>query len=133
MRGRTAHFIEEQKAVKSPQNRPTSGERKKLRNGVDPSIGKATQFKPGQSGNPGGRPKNDLAKEIAQAIFENEPEAIYKAFRKALLRGNAYTFKKLTERAFGKIKDAHVHTGGEGVPLEVTVRLVEAGNDQSRD
>lgn len=86
MRGKTADFVEEQKAVDSPENRRSSGELKQLRNGADPSVGKATQFKPGQSGNPGGRPKNDAAKEIAQAIFENHPDEIYKAFRKALLK-----------------------------------------------
>jgi Family of unknown function (DUF5681) len=36
----------------TPQNR-----RKGLRGGHSPDIGEATQFKSGQSGNPGGRPK----------------------------------------------------------------------------
>jgi hypothetical protein len=35
---------------RSPENR-------RKRGGIDPKIGRATQFKPGQSGNPGGRPK----------------------------------------------------------------------------
>jgi hypothetical protein len=33
-------------------------------------------WKPGQSGNPGGRPKRDLTAEIARAIFGRDPEAI---------------------------------------------------------
>jgi Family of unknown function (DUF5681) len=38
--------------------RKTGGKpRQKPRQGIDPSIGKPTQFKPGQSGNPGGRPR----------------------------------------------------------------------------
>jgi hypothetical protein len=39
----------------SPVLRRKTG--RKLRPGIDPSIGKPTQFKPGQSGNPGGRPR----------------------------------------------------------------------------
>ena len=73
----------------------------KIRPGSAERI-KPWRWKKGCSGNPGGRPKNDLARDIAQAIFENSPEAIYKAFCKSLLKGNAYTFKELAERAFGK-------------------------------
>ncbi len=32
------------------------------------------RFKPGQNGNPGGRPQRDIAAEIARAIFEKNPE-----------------------------------------------------------
>jgi hypothetical protein len=52
-------------------------------------------------------PKHDLAKEIAKAIFENDPDMIYKAFRKALARGNAYSFQVLADRAYGKLKERH--------------------------
>jgi hypothetical protein len=63
------------------------------------------QFKKGVSGNPGGRPKRDWAADIARAVFENNAEALYKAFSKALRRGNAYAFKELADRAYGKLKD----------------------------
>ena len=120
--------LKEQKTQKnrSPQNRRSSGGGKKLRNGADPCIGQATQFKPGQSGNPGGRPKNDLAREIAQAIFENDADAIYKAFREALLKGNAYTFKELAERAYGKVAQA-VEVSGPGGSL---MRFSELSRDE---
>lgn len=65
---------------------------------------KPWHFKPGQSGNPGGR-KKDEAKEIAQKIFRNNREAIYEAMGAALLKGNAYTFKELADRAFDKLKE----------------------------
>jgi hypothetical protein len=39
-------------------------------------IANLKPWKPGQSGNPGGRPKRDLAAEIARSIFERDPEAI---------------------------------------------------------
>ena len=61
----------------------------------------------GVSGNPGGRPKNDIAAEIARAIFENNREALYRAYRKAAMRGNAYAFKELADRAYGKLKERH--------------------------
>ena len=107
-----------------PESRRKSGA---LRGGHDPRvIGKATQFKPGQSGNPGGRRKNDLAKEIAQAVFENNAEAICKTFGKALLNGDASTFKVLAERAYGKIKEQVEQTGLDETPITVTVKLVSS-------
>jgi hypothetical protein len=67
----------------------------------------AWAWKPGQSGNPSGRPKHDLAAEIARAIFEQNAEALYKAYCKAALKGNAYAFKELADRAYGKVKERH--------------------------
>ena len=57
------------------------------------------------SGNPGGRPKRDLSSEIAQAVFENNPEAIYRAMTRALCKGDARVFKALEDRAYVKIKE----------------------------
>jgi hypothetical protein len=67
----------------------------------------AWAWKPGQSGNPNGRPKHDVASEIAKAIFENNPELIYRAYVKAVAKGNAYAFKELADRAYGKLKETH--------------------------
>ena len=64
-------------------------------------------FKPGQSGNPGGRPKVDVASEIARALFENDAEAIYAAFQKVLRKGSPYGFQVLADRAFGRLKETH--------------------------
>jgi hypothetical protein len=61
--------------------------------------------KPGQSGNANGRPKHDIASEIAQAVFTNIPELIYQAFCKLLRRGNGYTFQVLADRAFGQAEE----------------------------
>ena len=64
----------------------------------------AWRWKPGQSGNAIGK-RNDLAAEMARAAFENNADALYKAFTKALLKGNAYAFKELSDRAYGRLKE----------------------------
>jgi hypothetical protein len=63
------------------------------------------RWQPGYCPNPGGRPKHDLSAEIARAVFENNADALYAAFSKALLKGNAYCYKELSDRAYGKLKE----------------------------
>lgn len=51
-------MAEVDKSKESGVDQASKSEPKKLLNGgVDPSVGKDTQFKPGQSGNPAGKPK----------------------------------------------------------------------------
>ena len=50
-----------------------------------------------------GRPKNDLAAQTAQMVFEKNAEAIEKAMLKALLKGNPKVFAVLADRGFGKL------------------------------
>jgi hypothetical protein len=59
----------------------------------------------GVSGNPAGRPKNDISVEIARAVFENNPQAIYQGMVRALKKGDARVFKVLADRAYGKVKE----------------------------
>jgi hypothetical protein len=73
--------------------------------------------KPGESGDPGSKLKRDVASEIARAVFEGNEEAIYRALRRALLKGNPRVFVALAERAYGKLK--------EPVELSVTAGLAE--------
>jgi hypothetical protein len=112
---KTAQSIEEQEERKSARDNGSSGEtsrantlpaRKKSDRG-DASRIAPWFWKPGQSGNPSGRPKHDIAAEIAKAVFENNREALYLAYTKAALKGNAYAFKELADRAFGKLKERH--------------------------
>jgi len=91
------------------------------------------QFKPGESGNPSGRPKNDKAREIARAIFEQNPEAIYEAMGKALLKGHPNAFRELANRAYGKITQALEVAGPDGGPLEYRDLSEQQVNDRIRE
>lgn len=106
---KTAQAIEAQSSLtvkaKAEKKRPRPSAR---------SLANLRPFRPGQSGNPGGRPKNDVAQEIAQAIFSNNPELIYQAFSKTLGKGNAYAFQVLSDRAFGKLKETKEVTHRHG-------------------
>ena len=68
------------------------------------------------SGNPKGRSKCDISAEIARAVFENNPEAIYTAMVRRLIKGDVRAFKILAERGYGKVK--------EHVELELTAEGV---------
>lgn len=56
-----------QEPKESPANRPESGKKP-----FDPLIGKETQFKPGQSGNPLGRPKKNWLTEATEELLEEK-------------------------------------------------------------
>jgi len=72
---------------------------------------KPFQFRPGMTGNPTGKngwsERNDLAAEIARAIFEQDGQAIFDAFRKILRKGSPYAYQVLSDRAYGKLKETH--------------------------
>lgn len=54
-------FSKYTKNEKKPQARHPSGFR-----GPSPDVGKKTQWKKGQSGNPGGKPKDDIPARLAR-------------------------------------------------------------------
>jgi poly-beta-hydroxyalkanoate depolymerase len=89
-------------------------------------------WKPGQSGNPGGRPKRDLAAEIARAIFEQDSEAITRAFAAELKKANAKVFTALADRAYGKPRQQIDWTGEDGGPVQtsIVVHFVRAGEER---
>lgn len=68
---------------------------------------KAWRWEPGKSGNPGGRPKRDVAAEIARAIFEGNSKMVYEALAKRVGKGDPYAFKELAERGYGKLTEKH--------------------------
>jgi hypothetical protein len=104
---KTADFIEETNSLKPAK---TSGR------GSHPNSLANLKIKPfpkGVSGNPGGKPQYDVAAEIARAILTENKEAAYAGLAKALCKGNAYVFKELAERGYGKLKETkeykHIH------------------------
>ncbi len=91
--------------------------------------GNQHRFRPGQSGNPGGGPKKDIAAEIAQRVFEENGDAIYRAMLKALLKGDPQVFAVLADRAFGKLTLKVEIPGLENLPdLIVEARKRRGGN-----
>lgn len=81
------------KAAK-PQNTPK-------KHALTPAM-EERKWRPGQSGNPGGRPKKDIAADIAQELFEGNAELIASAMLKQLKKGNPKVFAVLADRAWGK-------------------------------
>jgi hypothetical protein len=59
----------------------------------------------------------DVAAIIARAVLEENQEAAYKALGQALLKGNAYVFKELAERAYGKVAQGVELSGKDGGPM----------------
>jgi len=58
----------------------------------------------GVSGNPGGRPKRDLAAEVAKLVFEGlDQKQTAKAWAKAIQK-NPKMFQVLADRAYGRVK-----------------------------
>jgi hypothetical protein len=58
-----------------------------------------------------------MSSEIARAVFENNPEAIYQGMLRRLKKGDARAFKVLAERAYGRVK--------EQIEFEASEALVE--------
>jgi hypothetical protein len=96
---KTAKTIEAHKSGKGSDTAAReAGRQRRLANLVAP-------WKPGQSGNPGGRPKNDMRQVIARAVFEKNAEAIYRAYTKLLLKGSAFGYQVVGEAGYGKLKE----------------------------
>jgi hypothetical protein len=80
----------------------------------------------GVSGNPGGLPGCDIAAVIARAVIENNQERAYEGFAKQLEAGNAYAFKELADRGYGKLKERLEHSVSEDV-----LKALEAGRKRA--
>ena len=79
---------------------------------IDPSVGKATQWKPGKSGNPRGTPKviPNLDTYIIDLLTEEGASGrdglrvILEALRKKAAAGDVRAIELLLDRAYGKVK-----------------------------
>ena len=104
--------------------------------GVPP---KHTQFKPGQSGNPKGRPKLPDIKGVLAKILNGDEdgmpalEAILKALVKKAKNGDVRAAQELFDRAFGKAQQYVDHTtGGRGMVNIPIIHWVNSGNDNDK-
>jgi hypothetical protein len=76
-----------------------------------------TQFKPGQSGNPNGRPKMpDLSEAISKVLADEKDgktalDAVLMALRNKAVKGDVRAAQELLDRAFGKSKQSIDHSG----------------------
>jgi hypothetical protein len=101
----SADFIEQRSNSDSDDSLTTAKSSGKGRGRHPNSLAnlKIKPFPKGVSGNPGGKPRVDVSAIIARAILEENSEAVYQALAKALCRGNAYVYKELSDRAYGKV------------------------------
>ena len=103
---------------------------------------KETQFKPGQSGNPKGRPKGtgitDRLRELVMGDDESAKETREKLVNAAVGAaedGDHRFWKEIVDRLEGPVKNRTELTGENGGPLPVVFEIVDSrkGEDDSGD
>jgi Family of unknown function (DUF5681) len=118
---------------KLPQNRKKTGFR-----GPSPDVGKNTRFKPGISGNPGGRPrKGVLSEALKEMLTEKADDPVCEALhlakgstwmevfkvkmRREIIAGKTpiAAMKELMDRTEGKSIARVEVAGPEGGPIEI--------------
>ena len=104
--------------------------RKKLRSGCDPSVGKRTQFKPGQSGNPGGRPRklvSDAYADLAEHLFPGDKhgrtyaQRLAEAQFRAAIKGRTDAAREIANRIEGPAEKPQVEIVPGADPLRVRI------------
>ncbi len=108
----------------APQNRRKTGAGC---GGIVPPV--EYRFKPGQSGNPGGRPKSKLVTQAYQELLEEVDRKSGKTFAQIIaekvireaLNNNLAAVKEITDRTEGKAAQAVVVGGAGGGPPTMRV------------
>jgi hypothetical protein len=86
-----------------------------------------TQFKPGQSGNPAGKPvgAGGLTRVLKRLLKDNNGEITEKMAMQAIehaMQGDFRYFKEIIDRTDGKVPDAMHHTGELKVSMQRIVK-----------
>ena len=89
-----------------------------------------TRFKPGQSGNPGGRPKGrSLTARLRELLEKGEingkpipggrqvADLVVEAMVKGAIKGNSKLIVEVLDRNDGKVPEKHEHMGPDGGPM----------------
>jgi hypothetical protein len=129
---RTADSIEETKVQKSLKAGKSSKGTKHKSHRMHPNSLKALKvaaWPKGVSGNPGGLPGFDVAAHLARTVIEENREAIYEGLSKAAMTGNAYVFKELAERGYGKMKESLEITRNTVKDADIDKRITELLRD----
>ena len=95
-----------------------------------PNPPEHSRFKPGQSGNPKGRPKMpDLSEAVAKVLADEKDgktalDAVLMALRNKAVKGDVRAAQELLDRAFGKSKQSIDHTTQGEAIQNFTVTVV---------
>lgn len=116
-----------------PQNRQTL---RKKRHVIDPQYGIPTRFKPGVSGNPGGRPKTQPVTKMLREIFENQRlnDEIKDSMALTLKSGRMagiLLFREAAERLEGKVMQPVEVDGNLTLSLAETISKRRKALDDS--
>ena len=96
-----------------------------------------TSFKPGQSGNPNGRPRTEVS--ITSQIkkyLEEHPDDIKDIIIKLIEKskaGEKEHLKILLERVDGKVVERHEHGGPDGGPVPIKMIRVSRPDEDIQD
>jgi hypothetical protein len=92
-------------------------------------------WKPGQSGNPKGRPKGksittQLRKLMDEGLEGRDlADAMAKAAYKAALKGDHRFWKEIIERLDGKVPDRFADADGNSIPNHVRIEFIKAKDE----
>jgi hypothetical protein len=98
---------------------------------ANPNPSPATRFKPGQSGNPGGRSKTALSDAMLKHLTPESADQIMSVVTSLALKGEAWAIQMLWDRSEGKPVGRNEtgqpgdFTGLEDVPTDELLKLVK--------